>query len=104
MKKEFTLIEISDERPIREWATQIMTVRYAEAVASLVEEKVEEEGVFYIEIDGKKYLAFYMKGEMLPADMERSINKEHRAVLGSVRVRRIDGELLYDVEAENKKK
>lgn len=97
MKKELTLIEISDDVAIRAWAKELMTTRKREAIESIEVEKVEKEIVFIIEIDQKKFLAFYMEGEMLPADINMPINQEHRKILKSIRTRAIDAELLYEL-------
>ena len=98
MKKEFTLIEIKDEKPIKEWAHLLMTTRHQEAVDSLAFEGVDQENCFYLELDGKKYLAYYSEGEIIgPSDKTIQVNKDHIAVLKSIRIRRIDGEILYNL-------
>jgi hypothetical protein len=101
MKKELTLIEIKDDAPIKEWAILLMSSRNEEARDSLVFEGVEQENCFYVEIDEKKYIAFYMEGERLdPGDPSVKINKDHKAVKDAMgRIRRIDGELLYSLSA-----
>lgn len=99
MKKELTLIEISDEKPIRKWAQQLMTTRYHEALDSLDFEGVVQESVFLITLNDKKYLAFYMQGDVMgPSDKTKQINKDHVAILKSIRIVRTDAELLYDLE------
>lgn len=96
--KELTLVEITDEEPMKEWAKKLMGDRKQEAVESLKGEKVEQETVFLIKIENKNYLAFYMKGEMLPSDMNLKVNKDHAEVKArSGFQRRIDGTLLYDL-------
>jgi len=99
MKKELTLIEIKDDKPFKEWATQIMSTRRQEAIDSLEYEGVDQETVFFIELEGRKYLAFYLEGERLdPSDKTVQINKDHRAVMDAIRIRRKDGELLYNLQ------
>lgn len=93
--RELSLIEINDDKAIKEWGRELMGTYYADAIESIKREKVIDECVFYLELDGKKYLAFYMEGEMLPADMTMEVNKKHREVMLAIRKRRVDGELLY---------
>lgn len=101
--KEFSLIEINDDKPIKEWAAELMGAFHKDAIESIRRENVSVEDVFYVELDGKKYLAFCMEGEMLPADMSMTVNQKHRAVMKAIRVKRTDGQLLYSLRAENPK-
>ncbi len=75
-----------------------MGKRNAEAVESLKREKVIQETVFILELNNKKYLAFYMEGEMLHGDPDLPINQEHRRILRSVRESFVDAELLYNLQ------
>lgn len=98
MKKELTLIEITDEKPMQEWAAKLMGERNKEARTTLAAEGVTLESCFSLEIDGKKYLGFYMEGDQIvPGDPSVPVNKEHTAVLHSIRVCRIKGTLLYSL-------
>ena len=98
MKKELTLIEISDDSPIKEWATILMGERNAEARATLEAEGVIAESCFYFDIDGKKYLAFYMEGDqIIPGNKDIPINKKHQEVIQSIKLRRKDATLLYSL-------
>lgn len=97
--KEFTLIEISDDKPIIEWASQLMGEFNKDALESIRRENLTEETVFLVEIDAKKYLAFFTEGENIqPSDQTMEVNQKHRAILRSIRTRRIDGSLLYSLE------
>lgn len=98
MKKELTLIEIRDDKPIREWASQLMSTRRQEAIASLEYEGVDQENCFLVALEGKTYLAFYCEGERLDqSDKTVQINKDHRAIMDAIRIRRKDAELLYTI-------
>jgi hypothetical protein len=108
MKKQLTLLEITDEKPMKEWAEKLMGERHQEAVDSLDFEGVSQETVFYISLEGKKYIAFYSEGEVIgPSDRTKKINQDHLAVMKSILVRkngensppeRVIGELLYNVK------
>ena len=90
---------------MKEWATKLMSTRHQEAVDSLKYEGVDQENCFSVTIDGKKFLAFYTEGEAIrPSDKTVQVNKDHRAVMESIRTRRIDGELLYTISASNEHK
>lgn len=90
---------------MKEWASKLMSTRHQEAVDSLEYEGIRQESCFFITIDGKKFLAFYIEGESIrPSDKTLQINRDHRAVMESIRIRRIDGELLYAISAPNENK
>lgn len=98
MQKHFVLKEITDDKPVKQWARELMGTRHEEAVESIKRENVSEEQVFSLELNGKKYLAFYMVGEMLPADMSMEVNQKHKEVMNLVSVQNIEGELLYSLK------
>lgn len=77
-----------------------MGAMHEEAIESIKREGISEEQVFYLELDGKKYLAFYMVGDMLPADMTMEVNKKHKEVLNAISVKNTEAELLYSMETE----
>jgi hypothetical protein len=102
MKRELTLFEINDDRPIKEWARELMGKHHHEAEKTLAEEDVIQETVFYLELEGKKYLAFYMEGtNFKPSNPDKEINRKHKEILQSIKVGRFDAELLYDLDVDN---
>ena len=98
MEKQLTLIEINDEKPIKEWASILMGERNAEARATLEAEGVTTESCFYFDIDGKKYLAFYMEGDqIITGNQDVPINKEHQEIIQRIKIRRKSADLLYSL-------
>ena len=99
MTKEFTLIEISDDKPMIEWGSKLMSEFNEDAIESIKRENITEETVFLIDLDGKKYMAFFTEGENIqPSDQTMEVNQKHRAILKEIRIRRIDGSLLYSLK------
>ena len=99
--KKFVVIEVTDQEPMRQWGKELMSTRHAEALASLVPEGVDRETVATFELDGKKYLACFMDGEMRPADMDMQVNKDHQEVKKACGFKdRVEGEVLYDLRQE----
>ncbi len=99
MKKEFCIIEVKDDAAIKEWGAILSGPRHEEARDAIRGECVDTEIVGYFELEGKKYLAFFMDGEINTPDYTVPINKEHRDILRSVFVKKTQGEVLYDLRA-----
>lgn len=98
MKKELVIVEINNEVPIKEWGKLLMGEWHMEALASIKHEEVTKENVFYFEIEGRKYLGFYVEGEQKPADLSMLVNREHQKVMRDIKIRRINSEMLYSLE------
>ena len=102
--KKFVVIEVTDQEPMRQWGKELMSTRHAEAVASLIPEGVSREVVAAFELEGKKYLAWYMDapGEVRPADMNMQVNKDHQQIKKACGFKnRVEGEVLYDLPSES---
>lgn len=100
MDTHFGLIEIKPEYADtwREWGSKISTELREEALLTLEEEKLLQEHMFLLEIDGKTFLGFFSEGTAGPANMERAINKLHRQLLDESKLRRIEGTPLYSLK------
>lgn len=90
-------MEINSEKPVKKWAKEVMGKRYEEALASIEQEKVTQETVFYFELYGRKFLAFYIEGDALPPDMTMQINRDHRNVMDQIKIKKIKGKLIYSI-------
>jgi len=86
---------------LKQWASIISFDRKAEAIASILAENVEREFAFIAQIEGSHYFIGYMEssGNIIPADMNLPINKDHVAVLKECLEMPVIGEKIYDISA-----
>jgi hypothetical protein len=101
--KRFVVIEVGDQEPMKAWGKELMSTRHKEAVASLIPEGVDREVVAAFELEGKKYLAWFVDalGEIRPPDMNMQVNKDHAEAKRAAEFKnRTEGEILYDLRQE----
>ena len=85
---------------LRKWGKELYDDRKLEVLESLRSENVEREFAYVARIAGKDYFIAFMesKKEILPADMNMPINKQHVEILKECLEKPELGELLYDFE------
>lgn len=81
----------------KNWGTKLMGEYNAEALLTLAEEKVLEEHMFLLQIEEKWFLAFFSRGENLPANIERQLNRQHRSLLEESVIHSYTVKLLYSL-------
>jgi len=84
----------------RKWCKLLSTVYKTEVERSLQEEHVDHEMFISFELNGKMYGLAYMKGECLPSNQNRAVNKIHREKVKKSLERVSQANILYSVKAK----
>ena len=86
----------------RNWAKQVNGELREEAILSLQEENCTREIFQLFKINDIYYAVAHMEGDnIIPANVEREINKKHHEVLRECIEKQISTETLYDLSVKN---
>jgi hypothetical protein len=85
----------------RSWSAELMGGLREEALDTLKEENAVAEFGALAEIGGAHYVIGYMEGEdMVPANMDREINRKHKAMREECLEYVSNGEFLYHLRRD----
>lgn len=84
----------------KDWAQKINKELYTEAIKSLEEENVTREIFVMLEINDIHYVIGHMEGDnIVPSNVNREINLQHKQVMQECIEKVIPIEVLYDLRA-----
>ncbi len=81
------------------WCFELQNILHHEAISTLKEERVMQEGCMAFEINGACYVIGFMEGKHMPA-AAKDINIQHRAMIKECLERICEAKTLYHLKTD----